>query len=79
MEANERNDCPAAGVAVRAAAAQSQDAPAGLGDRAEEKRVLLQPGHGAGEGAGPGERDERGLTELAPFSVKRCRQFIYWR
>lgn len=57
MEINEINDRLAAGVAVRAAAAQSQDAPAGLGDRAEEKRVLLQPGHGAGEGERPGEGD----------------------
>lgn len=38
---DERGDVLAAGVAVRAAAAQGQDAPAGLGDGAEEKRVLL--------------------------------------
>lgn len=55
---------------MRASAAQSQDAPAGLGDRAEEKRVLLQPGHGAGEGAGPGERDLVSTVFIQVLQVK---------
>lgn len=38
-----------------AAAAEGEDSPAGLGDRAKEERVLFQPDHGTGKGQGPGQ------------------------
>ncbi len=41
--------------AVRAATAEGENSPPGLGDWAEEECVLFQSDHGSGKGERPGE------------------------